>query len=97
MSHPVQEITVRVGGAYYQLRTDMSPDEVNRIVEYVDKKLREVDPKGLLPPAKASVLASLAIAGELLQERSGNADGARDVLRRLRTLHDTLDGALGSE
>jgi cell division protein ZapA (FtsZ GTPase activity inhibitor) len=94
---PVQEITVRVGGASYQLRTDMSADQIARIVDYVDRKMKEVDPKGVLPPAKASVLVSLAIAGELLEAQAGNTDGARDVVRRLRSLHDTLDGALRSD
>ena len=97
MAHPVQEITVRVGGASYQLRTDMPEEEIARIAAYVDHKMKEVDPKGLLPPAKASVLTSLAIAGELLQERSGKALDARDVARRLRSLHDVLDDALRSE
>jgi cell division protein ZapA (FtsZ GTPase activity inhibitor) len=77
------------------LRTDLSDEALSRLTDYVDGKMRELDPKGALPPNKVSILASLTIAGELLEERERADADRREIARRLEHLHKLLDAALG--
>jgi len=95
MAKAVKETTVTIGGSSIQLRTDMNPEVLERLAHYVDDKIRELDPKGKLPPGKVSVLASLSIAGELMDERSRSRESRREIARRLERLHELLDEALG--
>ncbi len=95
MAKPVNETTVQIRGASYQLRTDLNPDTMVRIAAYVDGKMRELDPRAALPPAKVSVLTSLSIAGELLDEREQRRDERLQLRTRLERLEELLDEALG--
>jgi cell division protein ZapA (FtsZ GTPase activity inhibitor) len=97
MPKTVNETTITIRGASIQLRTDMNEDTVARIAQYVDRKMKELDPKGTLPPGKISLLASLTIAGELMEERERSDKNRRDIARRLEHLHEMLDEALGGE
>lgn len=95
MESPVNESTVQLHGASYQVRTDLSPETLSRIVSLVDEKMKELDPKASLAPAKVSVLTSLSIAGELLEERNKRDQERRELVKRLKRLEDLLDEALG--
>ena len=95
MEHPVSESTVQLRGASYQIRTDLEPETLARIVSLVDEKMRELDPKASLAPAKVSVLTSLSIAGELLEERNKREQERRELVKRLKRLEELLDEALG--
>jgi cell division protein ZapA (FtsZ GTPase activity inhibitor) len=95
MPKSVNETTLTIRGSTIQLRTDMSSEELSRLAVYVDKKIREIDPKGNLPQNKVAILASLSIAGELLEERHKNHRSRADLARRLEHLHEMLDEALG--
>jgi cell division protein ZapA (FtsZ GTPase activity inhibitor) len=97
MPKTVNETTVTIRGASIQLRTDLNESTVARIAQYVDRKMRELDPKGMLPQSKISLLASLTIAGELIEERERGEKNRRDIARRLEHLHEMLDEALGGE
>jgi cell division protein ZapA (FtsZ GTPase activity inhibitor) len=97
MPKTVNETTVTIRGSSIQLRTDMNESTVARIAQYVDRKMRELDPKGMLPQGKISLLASLTIAGELMDERDRAEKSRRDIARRLEHLHEMLDEALGGE
>ena len=95
MARTVNETTVTIRGATIQLRTDMNEEILERLASYVDDKMRELDPKNALPQSKVSMLASLTIAGELMEERERSSEGRRDIARRLEHLHELLDEALG--
>lgn len=94
MEKTVSTVTVQLRGASYQLRTDLSPDAIAGIAAYVDGKMSELDPRGVHPPAKVTMLTSLTVAGELLAEREQNLRARRDLVRRLERLEELLDGAL---
>lgn len=95
MARSVSETTVTVRGSSIQLRTDMSDEALSRLTDYVDGKMRELDPKGSLPQNKISILTSLTIASELLEERERAEADRREIARRLEHLHKLLDEALG--
>jgi cell division protein ZapA (FtsZ GTPase activity inhibitor) len=96
MSKSVKETTVNIRGSSIQLRTDMNEETLSRLARYVDAKMKELDPKGNLPPGKVSMLASLTIAGELMETRDRAEESRRDIARRLEHLHELLDEALGN-
>jgi cell division protein ZapA (FtsZ GTPase activity inhibitor) len=95
MQRPVSETTVQIRGATYQIRTDLGPDTLGRLADYVDEKMRELDPKSTLAPGKVSVLTSLSIAGELMEVRDREAESRRNIVSRLERLEELLDEALG--
>ena len=95
MARTVNETTITIRGATIQLRTDLSDETLSRLADYVDDKMQELDPKGSLPQSKVSMLASLTIAGELMEERERADETRRDITRRLQHLHELLDEALG--
>jgi cell division protein ZapA (FtsZ GTPase activity inhibitor) len=95
MPKSVNETTLTIHGSTIQLRTDMSNEDLSRLAVYVDKKIREIDPKGKLPQNKVAILASISIAGELLEERHKSRRSREDLARRLEHLHEMLDEALG--
>ena len=94
MPRSVNETTLTIRGSTIQLRTDMSQGDLSRLAQYVDKKFREIDPKGNLPQNKVAILASLSIASELWEERQRNRKHRDDLVRRLEHLHEMLDEAL---
>jgi cell division protein ZapA (FtsZ GTPase activity inhibitor) len=95
MRQPVSETTVQIRGASYQIRTDLGSETLGRLADFVDGKMRELDPKSTLAPAKVSVLASLSIAGELMEVRDREAERHRNIVSRLERLEELLDEALG--
>jgi cell division protein ZapA (FtsZ GTPase activity inhibitor) len=97
MQKPVSETTVQLRGASYQLRTDLAPETIARIAAIVDGKMKELDPRAALPPTKVSVLASLSIAGDLLEEREQRHSERLALTRRLERLQELLDEAIGGD
>ena len=94
MAKPINETTINLKGSSIQLRSDMSEELILELADYVDGKMRELDPKDVLPHSKVSMLASLTIAGELLEERKRAKESQQDLLKRLEHLHKLLDSAL---
>jgi cell division protein ZapA (FtsZ GTPase activity inhibitor) len=95
MARTLNQTTITIRGATIELRTDMSDETLARLTGYVDDKMKELDPKGTLPQSKVSVLASLTIAGELMEERERAKESRLAIARRLEHLHELLDEALG--
>lgn len=94
MANPVKQTTVNIHGSSYQLRTDMSEEALVQLASYVDEKMRGVDPHGTLPPTKVSVLTSLTIAGELMEEKERTTKAKKEITARITRLQDMLDAAL---
>lgn len=94
MANPVKQTTVTIHGSSYQLRTDMTEESLAQLAKIVDQKMRELDPQGTLPPNKVSVLTSLTIAGELMEEKERSSKVKSDVTDRVSRLKDMLDAAL---
>lgn len=96
MAKTINETTVNIRGTAYQLRTDMNAEVVTELAQYVDDKMREIDPRGTLPPGKVSVLTSLSIAGELKEAREASETDRLNIVDRLQHMHEMLDAALGN-
>jgi len=94
VAHPINETTVTIRGTSYQLRTDLGRDAVREMAQYVDRRMQELDPTGSIPPVKVSVLASLTIAGELIEERKSGLILTAGMEERLGRIHALLDAAL---
>ena len=75
--------------------------ELQRLAEAVDAKVAELAPDGKAAPRQAVLLAAIALAHELEQERARRASverRARDMLRRvLLRIDDVIDSTSSSE
>jgi cell division protein ZapA (FtsZ GTPase activity inhibitor) len=80
-------ITIKVLGKEYRVRTDADPEHIERVAEYVDGILREVQ-RGTPDTQDAAVLAALNIASDLFRAR----EGVNSVeTPRIQALIDLLD------
>lgn len=77
MSADRKLVKVRIGADEYALRSDRPEEYTRAVAEHVDRALREILSTGAIVEShKAAVLAALAIADELFQERHLQADMA---------------------
>lgn len=77
MSADRKLVKVRIGTEEYALRSDRPEEYTREVAEHVDRALREILASGAIVEShKAAVLAALAIADELFQERRTHAEMA---------------------
>jgi cell division protein ZapA len=80
-----ESVKVEIYDQTYNIAGDLSPEYVQQLASYVDKKMREVARStGAVDSVRAAVLAALAIADELhtLQQTSETGpDENREKLR----------------
>jgi cell division protein ZapA len=88
-------VQLKIGGQSYKVVSSASEDELQRLAETVSAKVAELTPGGKSAPAQAVLLAAMALAHELEQERARRVAverKARDMLRRvLVRIDDALD------
>ena len=91
-TRPVQ---LHVGGQSYKVVSSASEDDLQRLAGAVSAKVEELTPGGKTAPAQAVLLAAIALAHELEQERGRRLDverRTRDMLRRvLVRIDDVLE------
>lgn len=91
---PVQ---LRVAGQSYRVVSSASEEELQRLADAVTAKVEELTPRGKVPTAQSVLLAAIALAHELEEERARRTTlerRARDMLRRvLVRIDDVLDRA----
>lgn len=91
MAIPVE---LRVGGQTYRVVASASEQELLRLAQVVDSKLRELTPKGRSISAQSMLLAAMALAHELEHERARRVDverRSRELLERvLHRIDDVL-------
>jgi cell division protein ZapA len=89
-------VQLRVAGQSYKVVSSASEDDLQRLADTVSAKVEELTPGKAASP-QAMLLAAIALAHELEEERSRRQDverRARDMLRRvLVRLDDALDAA----
>jgi len=94
-TRPVQ---LQVGGQSYKVVSSAEESELHRLAEAVSAKVDELTPRGKTAPPQAVLLAAIALAHELEQERARRASlerKTRDMLRRvLVRIDDALDADL---
>ena len=93
-TRPVQ---LKIGGQSYKVVSSAEEGELLRLAETVSAKVAELTPSGKAAPSQGVLLAAIALAHELEQERAARLAverKARDMLRRvLVRIDDALDTA----
>ncbi|HEY1959805.1 MAG TPA: cell division protein ZapA [Polyangiaceae bacterium] len=99
-------IQLRVAGQTYKVVSTADEESLRHLAGLVDERVAELVPKGRAVPANAILLAAIALAHDLEQERAKRSSlerRARDVLRRvlMRIDHalelDPVDATAGAE
>lgn len=87
-------VELRIAGQSYKVVSSADADELQRLADTVSAKLAEIAPRGRTAP-QAMVLAAMALAHELEEERARRLAferRTRDILRRvLVRIDDALD------
>jgi cell division protein ZapA len=91
---------VNVCGENFQIKSDQSPQVIERVAGYLDFKIREMSKGGInVDKFRVVVLAAMNLAGELFELKSKleEHDKQNDQIReKARTLHASLDRAMGA-
>jgi cell division protein ZapA len=67
---PTNQLRVNIFGAEYVLKATENQDEIIKIAEYVDQKMKEIDrSQAINSNVKIAILAALNIAEELFQNQ----------------------------
>lgn len=93
-ARPVQ---LRIAGQSYKVVSSADEDDLQRLAETVSAKVAELTPRGKPASPQAMLLAAIALAHELEEERDRRVAverRTRDMLRRvLVRIDDALDSA----
>jgi cell division protein ZapA len=92
-SEPVE---LRVGGQTYRVVASASEDELRRLAAIVDARLRAISPAGKPVPPQALLLAAIALAHDLEEEKSRNQKLATRSREMLGSILTRIDAAIGS-
>ena len=88
-------VSLRIAGQSYKVVSSADEDELHRLAETVSAKVAELTPDGKAAAPQAVILAAMALAHELEQERARRMSlerRAKDMLRRvLGRIDDALD------
>ena len=79
-------IQLRVAGQTYKVVSSADEEELRHLAELVDERVGTLVPKGRVVPANAILLAAIALAHDLEEERGRRTTlerRTRDVLRRV--------------
>ena len=86
---------LKIGGQSYKVVSSADEDELQRLADTVSAKVDELTPRGKVAAPQAVILAAIALAHELEQERARRISveaRARDMLERvLVRIDDALD------
>ena len=83
-----QKTTVHVAGKAYTLVSSDTPEHMNRVAAYVDRRLEETAMAARLPSGTAAVLTALNIADELIKSHDENARLRRELLALRQELEE---------
>ncbi|MBI2391797.1 MAG: cell division protein ZapA [Deltaproteobacteria bacterium] len=84
-------VSLNVGGQQYRVVASVPEETLRRLASVVDDRIRAIVPKGKAVTPNAILLAAIALANEVEEER-GKREAvearSRDLLRRLLTRID---------
>lgn len=86
-----------MGGQSYRVISSAAPDELQRLADFVDGRLRELIPPGRQPPPNSLVLVALALAHELELERAKRTQIEQRAGNLLKSVLGRIDEALQEE
>lgn len=89
-----QSVQATILGQQYTLKSDSTPEDVARVVAFVNDKLSEVAASGrIADTVNIAVLALLNVSAAYLQMRDGVPSGEDEVENRLQRLLERLERA----
>jgi len=88
-------VQLRIGGQTYRVVTSASDDELQRLAAMVDQKLATVVPPGRAVTPQAMLLAAMALANDLEEERARSAALAERTRGAFGRMLERVDTALG--
>jgi cell division protein ZapA len=91
MTKPVE---LRVGGTTYRVISSASPEELERLALLVDEKLAAIAPPGRPMPPQAMLLAAMALAHEVEEERRRADRAVARSREKVGEILSKLDGTL---
>ena len=74
------KVVVHLMGHDYTLLTDQSPEQVQRVARYVDRKLRETAITTRAAEPMVATLTSMTLADELFRSQDENARLKKELL-----------------
>ena len=74
------KVVVHLMGHDYSLLTDQSPEQVQRVARYVDRKLRETAITTRAAEPMVATLTSMTLADELFRAQDENARLKKELL-----------------
>jgi cell division protein ZapA len=89
-------VQLRVGGQSYRVVTSASDDELERLTLIVEQKLSQVAPPGRPVNPQALLLAALALAHDLEEERARHDDRLTKTRTAFGRMLERVDAALGT-
>jgi cell division protein ZapA len=92
---PGRTVHLRVGGQTYRVVTSASDEELQRLAAVVDQKLADLVPPGRVVRPEAMLLAAMALAHDLEEERSRAAEQAAHTRMAFGRMLERVDAALG--
>jgi cell division protein ZapA len=90
---PVQ---LRIAGQSYRVVSSASEEDLHRLAETVSAKVHELTPPGKVATSQAVLLAAMALAHDLEEERSRRVAVERRAREMLRRVIGRIDEALGA-
>lgn len=94
MSTPVE---LRVGGQNYRVLASANEADLKRLADVVDARLKSLSGPGRQPSPQALVLAAIALAHDLEEERALRKQVEQRAKDMLQTLLARVDAALDEE
>jgi cell division protein ZapA len=91
-----RQVQLRIGGQTYRVVTSASDDELHRLAAVVEQKLAQVAPPGRMVNPQALLLAALALAHELEEERARSSERLARTRTAFGRMLERVDAALGN-
>lgn len=90
MEKQKSRVTVRIAGREYTIASYDTPEHVNRVAEYVDRKMNELELATHLPSAQLAVLTAVNATDDMIKSRDEidhwrrEAEAQRALAERLK-------------
>ncbi len=91
-----RQVQLRIGGQTYRVVTTASDDELHHLAHIVEEKLVQVAGPGRMVNPQALLLAALALAHDLEEERARHTDQLVRTRTAFGRMLERVDAALGT-
>ena len=89
-----RSVQLRIGGQTYRVVTSASDEELQQLTAMVEEKLSLVAPPGRPTSPQAMLLAALALANDLREERAKNTERITRAKSAFGRMLERVDAAL---